>query len=86
MAGVGCATRKDSLLLAREMCSRWGSGEGRACRRLGGSGDGRAFRLLGGAGGGVRRAVVLAVLSGRVPSRERTAKQSSLHGVYLQEE
>ena len=31
-------------------------------------------------------AIVLAVLSGRVPSRERTAKQSSLHGVYLQEE
>lgn len=30
--------------------------------------------------------VVLAVLSGRVPSRERTAKQSSLQGVYLQEE
>jgi hypothetical protein len=43
------------------------------------------FRLLGGAGGGVRHVVVLAVLSGRVPSRERTAKQSSLHGVYLQE-
>ena len=32
------------------------------------------------------RAVVLEVLSGGVPSRERTAKQSSLHGVYLQEE
>jgi hypothetical protein len=34
----------------------------------------------------VRHAVVLEVLSGGVPSRERTAKQSSLHGVYLQEE
>ena len=86
MAGVGCAIRKDSLPLAREMCSRGGSGGGEACRCLGGSGEGRAFRLLGGAGEGVRHAVVLAVLSGRVPSRERTAKQSSLHGVYLQEE
>ena len=45
-----------------------------------------AFCLLGGAGGGVGHAVVLAVLSGRVPFRERTAKQSSLHGVDLQEE
>lgn len=68
------------------MCSRGGSGGGEACRCLGGSGEGRASSRLGGAVGGGRRAIVLAVLSGGVPSRERTAKQSSLHGVYLQEE
>ena len=86
MAGVGCAIRKDSLPLERVIWPGGGSGGGEACRCLGGSGEGRAFRLLGGAGGGVRRADVLEVLSGGVPSKERTAKQSSLYGVYLQEE
>ena len=73
MAGVGRAIRKDSLPLAREMCS-----EGVL------AGVRRADVLEALARGG--RAVVLEVLSGGVPSRERTAKQSSLHGVYLQEE
>ena len=48
MAGVGCATRKDSLPLAREIWPGGGSGGGEACRCLGGSGGGRACRRLGG--------------------------------------
>ena len=52
MAGIGCATRKDSLPLAREMCSRGGSGGGEACRCLGDSGEGRVSSSLGGAVGG----------------------------------
>ena len=52
VAGIGCATRKDSLPLAREMCPGGGSGGGEACRRLGGSGGGRACRCLGDSGEG----------------------------------
>ena len=51
VVGIGCAIRKDSLPLAREMCSRGGSGGGEACRCLGGSGKGRASSRLGGAVG-----------------------------------
>ena len=54
VAGVGCATRKDSLPLAREIWPGGGSGGGEACRCLGGSGEGRASCRLGGAVGGGR--------------------------------
>lgn len=52
VAGVGCAIRKNSLPLEREICPGGGSGGGEACRCLGRSGEGRACRRLGGAVGG----------------------------------
>lgn len=64
VAGVGCAIRKNSLPLEREMCSRGDSGGGEACRCLGGSGgegeqsSWRCCRRVG-------HADVLEVLSGR---------------------
>ena len=67
VAGVGCATRKDSLPLAREIWPGGGSGEGEACRCLGDSGGVRRADVLE-ALARVGRAVVLGVLSGRAVS------------------
>ena len=66
MAGVRCATRKDSLPLARVICPGGGSGGGEACRCLGGSGEGvrgaEALKVQAVVG----RVGVLEALSGKV--------------------